>query len=121
MATFDDVRAWALALPGVEEGTSYGTPALKVRGKLLARLRDEDGAIVLKVALEVRDLLLTTNPAAYYITPHYAGYPTVLVRLEHADADDLRDLLIAAWRDHAPKRLVAAYDRAQHTGGDAGA
>lgn len=120
MVSFDDVRAWALALPGVEEGTSYGTPALKVRGKLLARLRDEDGAIVLKVALEVRDLLLTTNPAAYYITPHYAGYPTVLVRLGAADADELRDLLIDAWRDHAPKRLIAAYDRQQGTDEEAG-
>ena len=111
MVSFDDVRAWARELPGVEAGKSYGTPALRVRGKLLVRLRDEDDAMVLKVAPEVRDLLLTTNPAAFYTTPHYEGHPMVLVRLDVADADDLRDLLTKAWRDHASKRLIAAYER----------
>ena len=111
MVRFDEVRGWALELPGVEEGMSYGTPALRVRGKLLARLRDEDGAMVLKVAPEVRNLLLTINPATYYITPHYEGYPAVLVRLEAADPAELRDLLIDAWRDHASKRLIAEYER----------
>ena len=53
---------------------------------------------VIKAAPEVRDLLLTTNPATFYMTPHYAGYPMILVRLDVAVADELRDLLIDAWR-----------------------
>jgi hypothetical protein len=110
MVSFDAIRAWAHELPGVEEGTSYGTPALRVCGKLLVRLRDEDGAMVLKVVPEVRDLLLATNPDTFYTTPHYEGYPTVLVRLGTADPDDLRDLLIDAWRDSASKRLIAEYE-----------
>jgi hypothetical protein len=93
--------------PGVEEGTSYGTPALKVRGKLLVRLR-EDGDLVMMVEPEVRNILLEANPKAFFITDHYRDYPAVLVRLSKVRADELRDLLEAAWRRYAPKRLVAS-------------
>ena len=111
MVTFDEVRGWAVALPGVEEGTSYGTPAFRVRGKLLARLREEGDVLVVNVEQDYRDILLQRSPEIYFTTPHYAGYPAVLVRLPAADGDELRDLLTDAWRTHAPKRMVAEFDK----------
>jgi hypothetical protein len=110
MVTFDDVRGWALALPGVEEGTAYGTPAFRVRKKLLARLREEGDVLVVKVELDYRDLLIQRSPEIYFMTPHYDGYPAVLVRLPAADGDELQELLTDAWRTHAPKRMVAEFD-----------
>lgn len=106
MATFETARQLALALPEVEEGTSYGAPAFKVRGKLFARLREE-GVLVVKVDLGYQEALLRTEPDTYFITPHYAGYPYVLVRLARVDREELRGLLAEAWRLSAPKRLVA--------------
>ncbi len=110
MVTFAMARDFALTLPETQEGTSYGTPALKVRGTLLARLREEGDVLVVKVDMDYRELLLETNPATYFITPHYVRYPAVLVRLALVDEEELRALLTDAWRIVAPKRLVAAFD-----------
>jgi hypothetical protein len=108
--TFDDVRQIALALPGVEEGTSYGTPAFKVRGKFLSRLKEDGETLVVKIDFDERDILMAANPETFYITDHYRGYPAMLVRLATVDSDELRELFEAAWRRAAPKRLVAAVD-----------
>lgn len=107
--TFAAVCKLALSLPGVEEGTSYGTPALKIRGKLIARLREDGETLVLKVPFELRDFLMSADPATFYITDHYRGYPAVLVRLALVDRARLRDLLDEAWRFSAPKTLLAAH------------
>jgi hypothetical protein len=108
--TFHRVREVALALPGVEDGTSYGTPALKVRGKLLVRLKEDCETIVLMVDFEVRDMLMKADPGTFYITDHYRGYPAVLVRLASVDPKDLPVLLEQAWRSKAPRQLVASFD-----------
>ena len=108
--TYDTVRQIALALPGVEEGSSYRTPALKVRGKLLVRLKEDGETIVLMAKFDVRDILMQADPETFYITDHYRGYPAVLVRLSSVDADELPGLLEQAWRDHAPRSLVASFD-----------
>jgi hypothetical protein len=108
--TFADVAALAARLPGVEQGTSYGTPALKVRDKGFARMWEDGTTLVLKVPFAVRDHLLATSPAAFFVTPHYHGYPAVLVRLAAVDAERLAPLLEEAWRQVAPKRLVRALD-----------
>jgi len=107
---FAAVRKLALFLPGVEEGTSYGTPAFKVRGKLIARLREDGETLVLKVPFDLRDFLMSADPATFYITDHYRGYPAVLVRLPVVDRAHLRDLLEEAWRFSAPKTLLAAHE-----------
>lgn len=107
MVTFETVRRLALALPETAEGTSYGTPAFRVRGKFLARLREE-GVLVVKVGHDAQEALIRMQPESYFITPHYAGSAAVLVRLEAISDDELRDLLAESWRLHAPKRLVAA-------------
>lgn len=99
---FDTVRKMALALPGVEEGTTYGTPALKVRGKLLACIPTnkaaEPGSLAVSIAFDRREELLAAAPDVYYLADHYVNYPVVLVRLSRIHADALRDLLGGAWR-----------------------
>lgn len=111
--TFAAVRRLALAFPGVDEGTSYGTPAFRVRGKFLARLREDGESLALKCGFDERDLRIQADPTTFFTTDHYRGYPTVLVRLATVDPADLRDVLEQAWRLHAPKRLVTGYDRSR--------
>ena len=114
--TWDEVRAIVLALPGAEDGTSYGTPALKVKGKFLTRLRAEDGSIVVPLAsIEEREALLDSAPGVYFFTDHYRDWPTVLARLEPAGPEHVTGLLTQAWLRIAPKRLVKAWD-AEHRG-----
>jgi hypothetical protein len=105
---FDLVRKAALALPGVEDGTSYGTPALKVRGKLLVRLKEDGESFVLIVDFDTRDVLMRAAPETFYITDHYRNYRAVLVRFATLDPERLPGLLEQAWIEVAPKRLVAA-------------
>jgi len=93
VSTFDDVRKIALAIPGVEESTSYGTPAFKLKKKLLLRLKEDGETIAAIVGFDNRDLLLTAEPKIFFTTPHYDGYPTVLVRLNKISAAKLRDVV----------------------------
>jgi hypothetical protein len=96
--TYDAVRKIGLALPGVVEGTSYGTPALKVKGKLFVRLRPDLEAIVIATPFEQREELMASDPEKYFITDHYRDYPYMLVRLSKVGADEVRDLLRMAHR-----------------------
>lgn len=91
--TFEGVRRIALALDGVAESTSYGTPALKVGGKLIARLHEDSETLVVGTTLEERAELMAVEPEAYFTTDHYLNYPWVLVHLSRANPDALRDLL----------------------------
>lgn len=104
------MRQLALALPGVEEGTSYGTPAFRVRGKIIARFHQDGESLVLKAEYSVREVLMGTHPEAFYITDHYRCYPWVLVRPSDVDPALLRGLIEDAWRGLASKRMVVAYD-----------
>lgn len=99
------VCALAAALPGVETATSYGTPALKVKGKLFARLREDGETLVLRTTPEDRELLLQTCPAVFYLTDHYRDYPWVLVRLARIRRPHLAEVLEDAWGRVAPVRL----------------
>ena len=107
MITFDQIRELALELPGVEDGTSYGTAALKVKGKLLARLKEDGQSVVFRVTFDERDLLMRSKPKVFFITDHYLGYPAVLMRLSAATAKQAGDIIEMAWRFSAPKRLQA--------------
>ncbi|MGH7921298.1 MAG: MmcQ/YjbR family DNA-binding protein, partial [Candidatus Dormibacteraceae bacterium] len=114
VATFDDVRAEAASLPGAEESTSFGTPAVKVRKKLLCRLLPTPGEagdiLALRVDLGDKELLLRDDARVFFTAPHYDGYPMVLVRLREIDRPALRELLRASWRYVAPpsiQRLLA--------------
>jgi hypothetical protein len=110
-ATIETVRAFLDAFPGVEEGSSFGTPGFRVRGKFLARLREDGETLVIKLGFGERAMLMEAEPETFYITDHYRDYPAVLVRLANVDPGMLRHLLEQAWRQAAPKRLVAAYDK----------
>jgi hypothetical protein len=98
--TYDTVRRMALTLPNVEESTSYGTPALKVRGKLFVRWRNEEDpdTIVLKMPFEQREGLMAEEAETYFITDHYRNYPWILVRLSKVHPDTLRELLQIGYR-----------------------
>jgi hypothetical protein len=90
------IRRVVRALPDVEEGTSYRTPAWRHRGQLLARLHQDACSIVLKVGDQTRDHLLQADPQTFFVTDHYLGYPMVLARLDRLSAADLKKLLIRA-------------------------
>jgi hypothetical protein len=106
--TFDTARTLALALDGVEEGTSYGTPAFKRKGKLLARLREDGETLVVRADLDARDLLVASEPDTFFFTEHYAAHPWVLVRLPRVARGALAALLEEAWRSEAPKKRSPA-------------
>src|SRR5204862_7743544 len=95
--SFGTVRKMALALPEVEEGTMHGSPAFKVRGKLLAcaaiHKSAEPNTLAVRVPFDLRAELMESDPYSYYLTDHYVSYPTVLVRLSRIKVEELRELL----------------------------
>jgi hypothetical protein len=114
-AVFDRVRKLALDLPEVEEGPSYGTPGFRVAGKLFARLHQDGESLVIRIEEPDRRLRMETDPAVFYITDHYRDYPWMLVRLAHVHDDDLKDLLMEAWKLMAPSRLLDGEGRDKRT------
>lgn len=112
--TFDDVREIALAWPEVEGGTSYRTPALKVRKKLLARLKEDGDSLVMPgVPPQERELLVERQPELFYFTDHYRNYPMVLIRLSKAKRADVEPLLRRQWRTLASKAAIREFDLGQ--------
>jgi hypothetical protein len=124
MATWDDVRRIALALPEVTEETRWGSASWCVRGKGFVwerPLRKGDVAAlgdrapkgeVLGVRvpdLGVKEALLADDPRVYFTTPHFDGYPAVLVELANATVADLEEVVPEAWLAQAPKRLAKQY------------
>jgi hypothetical protein len=99
--SFDTVRKLGLELPGVEDCTAYGQPALKVGGKMFVCLPShksaEPDSLVVRTDFEQRAELLAGDPDVYYIKPHYEGYPAVLVRMSRVTPEVLRDLLGMAY------------------------
>ena len=121
MATWADVRRLALALPATVEGTSWGSPAWKVRDRTfvwerplrradLEHLGDAapDGPLLgAAVADEgVKRALVAEDPAVYLTTPHFDGYAAVLVRLDAIGVDELAEVVTDAWLAKAPRRLA---------------
>ena len=121
MATWDQVRRYALALPGVTEKTSYGDAAWAVDKKLFVwerPLRKSDltalgaaapkGSIlgVRTADLEMKEAVLRSDPRVFFTTPHFDGYPAVLVQLDKIRARDLERIIVEAWLARAPERLL---------------
>jgi hypothetical protein len=124
VATWSDVRRLALALPATSEGTSWGSPAWKVRDRTFVwerPLRRADlehlgdaapGGPVLGAAVAdegVKRALVADDPAVYLTTPHFDGYAAVLVRLDAIDVAELAELVTDAWLAKAPVRLARAF------------
>jgi hypothetical protein len=102
---WDDVRKMALKLPGVEEGLCYGTPGFRVAGKLFARFHQDGESLVLYVEYAAREVLMGVHPDTFYVTDHYRCHPWMLVRISKLRPSELQDLMAAAWRLRAPRRL----------------
>ena len=97
----------ALRLPGVTDGTSYGTPALHVKKRFLARLKEDGETMAIRMEFPDRDVLLELDPGVFYLTDHYRPYQAVLVRLKEAPPGLVRQVLKRAWRFQAPRAMVA--------------
>jgi hypothetical protein len=109
--TFDDVRQIALDWPEVEDGTSYGTPALKARKNMLVRLKEDGDSLVMPgVPPDERDMLVESQPKLFYFTDHYKDYPIVLIRLSKAKRLTVEPLLRRQWRALASKAAVREFD-----------
>ena len=124
MATWDDVRRIALALPETSEGSSYGNTAWKVRDKGfvwerplrqsdLRALGDAapDGPILAAYVehLVAKEAVLADDPKVFFTTPHFDGFPAVLVRLDEISVEALDEVIVEAWLARAPKRLAKEY------------
>lgn len=107
---FAMLKAAAAGLPEIAEGTSYGTPSLKVRKKFLCRVKDADTVAVM-CPLEEKELLMEAAPEFYFETDHYKGWPVVLVRIRDIPHDELTLRLTRAWLMQAPKTLVKAFEQ----------
>ena len=128
MASWDDVRRVALALPETSERPSHGNISWRVRDKLFVwerPLRPSDlralgeaapDGPILGVRVEhlgAKEALLADNPDVYFTTPHFDGYAAVLVRLERIELDELEELIAEAWLCQAPKRLAKEFLESQ--------
>ena len=124
MASWSDVRKIALGFPGASEGTAFGSAAWTVNKKFFVwerPLRKSDLAAlgakapkgpilgVRTADLEMKDVLLASDPKVFFMTPHFDGYPAVLVRLDKIGIRRLRDVVEEAWLARANKRAVAEY------------
>ncbi len=98
-AAFEAVRQIAHTLAGVEDGVSYGTAALKVRGALFIRLREDDDTLVLRCPIEQREALILEDPDTYFLTDHYVNYPWVLARMSAINPEARRDVVMMAYRN----------------------
>ena len=111
VARFDTAFKLAQRFPGVTRGTSYGTPAIRVKGKFMARLRAEaEGWLAIRCEFMLRDILLKAQPEVFHLTDHYRDHPVILVDLKKIKRAALLDILEQAWRMTASKKLLRQYD-----------
>jgi hypothetical protein len=117
--TWEQVVEMAAAYPGVVAKPSYGTPGLYVASKFMARLRERDqgsDVMVLKpIHEDEQQFLIETSPDAFFLTDHYRGYPTVLIRLSKVQCGQLAELIEGCWRQLATKKLLAEHEAAPNS------
>ncbi len=99
------VCALALKLPEVEESTSYGRPALKVKGKGICFSNNPEDVVFQLENVDEQQFLLETQPDVYYITDHYIGWPAIRARLKKLTAAECDLRLKRAWFIKAPKAV----------------
>lgn len=116
MVDWETVRELALAFPEVEEDAP-GRTTFRVRKKLFAWEARDGGGLAVRVDRDEKQLILDSNPAVYFSSPHYDGYPGVQIRLEQIDRDELQERLEDSWLIQAPRRLAKDFlggeDRSQ--------
>lgn len=114
MISEDDVRSIALGLPGSYEHESYGwRPSWRTKPRMFTWIREDPEALVVWVeSVEDKQALIASDPAKFFTTPHYDGYPIVLVRLDMVDVTEAAELITDSWRLRAPTRLVKEWEAA---------
>jgi len=106
---WDDVAGFALSLPDSELSTSYGKPAVKVRNKGFVFPGREQGSFAVASPLPEKELLMETDPATFWESDHYRGWPTVLIRFGSPDRERIEMVITRAWWDKASKAQRQAY------------
>ena len=109
-ASVDTVRTIAMGLPAATEKPCWGTPAWYVKGKIFARILEDATSVVVKVDFDERAALVQEDPRVYAVTPHYEGYPMVIIRLGKVTKAELEERLVEAWRYSAPAKLLREFD-----------
>jgi hypothetical protein len=104
----DIIRSIVSSLPAVEEYTCLGTPAFRIKKKLLARIQEDGETIAIRC--QDRDIWMKANPKVFFITDHFRNYAYVLIRLSLVNKKDLATLFTNGWRDIAPKKLIKEFD-----------
>lgn len=107
--TWAEVAAFALSLPDTEPSTSYGKPAVKLRGKAFLFPGREEGSFAVMSPLDEKELLMETEPDTFWETPHYSGYPAVLVRYDSPSRERIGMVIQRAWWDRASKAQREAF------------
>jgi hypothetical protein len=109
MSTWKTVQELAAKLPDVAEAQWYGTPAMKVGGKGFVRLKERMDDVI-AFPSEEKEILLATDPAKYFTTPHYeTGGDWLLANLSKVPKAELREILTDAWRLCAPPKVLKAH------------
>ncbi|WP_426669724.1 MmcQ/YjbR family DNA-binding protein [Mucilaginibacter sp. McL0603] len=103
------IRQHMMALPGVTEGLSHGTPAFYVNKRMLTRLWENGEVLVVRT--EERDKWMQADPETFFITDHYRNYPTMLIKMDRVQPDDLKQLLTDAWLGRASKMQIKEYEK----------
>jgi hypothetical protein len=131
VASWEDVRRIALALPETSERPQWGNASWRVRDKPFVwerPLRPADLRALGDAAPEgpilgarvehliAKEALIADDPEVYFTTPHFDGYPAILVRLDRIALDQLEELIVEAWLRQAPKRLAAEYEKTHLSG-----
>ena len=108
-ATWAEVSAFALSLPDTEMSSSYGKPAVKLNGKAFLYPGREKGSFCIASALDEKEMLMMTDPDTFWESPHYSGWPAVLVRFGSPDRERIELIIRRAWWDRASKAQKAAF------------
>ena len=106
------LREIALSLPGAEERETWGDATFRVRNKIFVILRTDGTRASVKAARDEQQALVAENPVAYYLPAYVAQHGWIGVRIARARTDEVRELVIDAWRMTATKRAVRAFDEA---------
>ena len=110
MVTAEELRRTALSLPEAQERETWGHPTFRVRDKLFAALSDDGLLASVKATRQEQAALIAADPDTFGVPAYVGRHGWVSVQLATADPEELRELLAEAWRQTAPKRLVAAFD-----------
>jgi hypothetical protein len=121
MITADKLRRAALSLPEAEERETWGHPTFRVRDKMFATLSDDGRSAGIKTTKEEQTALVAADPETFGVPAYVGRHGWVSVELATADPAEVRELVTEAWRQTAPKRLVAAYDAEHPAVGNPGA